>query len=137
MRNYFLTPGRGTNRFAMEFEDQMEVIANADDVFPFVFASIINSEENEGVTTFYFDLYCWDLTDEGRANVVDIISDTHQYLRDFWKWLENDGDDSIIVTSPFSIDPLNNGLLDMAAGNVIRGLALEVPSSDPCEIPGE
>lgn len=137
MRNYFTAPGRGIARFEMEFEDQMAVMSADEDSFPLVFAAIIDSEENEGVTVFYVDLYCWDLTDEGRKNVLDIVSDTHQYLRDFGKWLEDDGDESIILAFPFNIDPLNNGLLDMAAGNVIRGLALEVPSSDPCEIPGE
>lgn len=134
MQLFFLDPKRA-QRFEMEFEDQMAVLSEGSDLFPFVFAALISAEENEGVTTFVFDLYCWDLMDEGRANVLDAVSDTHQILRDFYKWLEDDGDEFIIVTSPYQIDALNNGLLDSAVGNVIRGLTLEVPSVDPCEIP--
>lgn len=136
MRGWFVHPLRA-QRFEIEFEDQMAVLSGRSDLFPFVFASMISAEENEGVTTFVFDLYCWDLMDEGRKNVLDAVSDCHQILRDFYKWLEDDGNDYIIVTSPYQIDTLNNGLLDSAVGCVIRGLTLEVPSVDPCEIPGE
>lgn len=134
IQNFYSNPLRA-RRVVMEFVDQMATISEEKDEWPFVFAAIQGATENEGVTEFTFDLYMWDLLNEGRTNTLDIISDTHQGLRDFYKWLENDGDPYIIVTSPMQIDALNNGLLDMAAGNVMRGLVLEVPSVDPCEIP--
>lgn len=134
MQNFFLNPARA-QRFKMEFEEQMATDSEEEKPFPYVFAAFGGTVENEGVTEFTVDLYCWDLLNEGRTNTVDIISDTHQILRDFYKWLENDGDPYIIVPPMPNIDPLNNGLLDVAAGNVIRGLTFELPSSDPCEIP--
>lgn len=137
VKAYFAN-GLRAARAEMEFEDEMEVISTGNDKWVFVFAAILNTEEDGGLTRFVIDLYAWDLLNEARSNTVDVVSNTHAILRDFHKWLSEDGDQYITIEdgSVPRIEALNNGLLDIAAGNVLRGLVIEVASVDYCDIPG-
>ena len=82
LKNYF-EDGVKARRFKMEFEDQLEVETGKAKEFPLVMFAFDRTEEAEGTTVFIGDLYAFDLTTEGRENVLDVDSDTHQTLRDF------------------------------------------------------
>lgn len=132
LKGYFEN-GVRARRFIMEFEDQLELESDKSKDFPIVFFAYKRTEENEGTTVFIGDLYCLDVTTEGRENVLDVVSDTHQTLRDFLHVVLEDQLEDLGTEEGQEIEPINNYTVDGLTGNCIFDLRLELDGVDYCE----
>jgi hypothetical protein len=86
------------------------------------------------VVQFIVDIYCLDLINIDRSNITDILSDTNLILTDMYAYYKEDYDIKVQVIGEPSLTPLNNQLLDYAAGWVMR-ITLEVPNYTVCVVP--
>ena len=134
LKNYF-EDGVKARRFKMEFEDQLEVETGKAKEFPLVMFAFDRTEEAEGTTVFIGDLYAFDLTTEGRENVLDVVSDTHQTLRDFLNNVLEDQIEDLGTEYGQNIEPVNNYGGDGLTGNCIFGIRLELEGVDYCLTP--
>lgn len=123
-------------KFGADFQEQMPNFATQDEKYPIVFVTIPNSATlTENLNTFQIDVYCLDIIQKDRDNIITILSDTQLILNDIYLDLQTGDDWSIDVTNA-SLTPLNNDLLDYAAGWVMT-LDLEVETYCVTDIPTE
>ena len=117
-----------------DFNEQLPNFATKDERYPLVFISPIVASTTMDVNTISLEVYCLDIIQKDRANITVILSDCHQILVDLVNYF-NFGDDYSfdIVGSP-SITPLNNQLLDYAAGWVMT-LDVDISNWTNCQVP--
>jgi len=120
-------------KFASDFPSQMPNFATTDEAYPILFVSPTTSIFDENTTTFEVDIYCFDIIQKDRGNINTILSDTNLILSDFTRWFR-DNDDIFIELMSSSATPIDNALLDYAAGWVMR-VVFEVSTYGVCEIP--
>jgi hypothetical protein len=117
-----------------DFNEQLPNFATKDERYPLVFITPIVASTTMDVNTISLEVYCLDIIQKDRANITVILSDCHQILVDLINYF-NFGDDYSfdIVGSP-SIIPLNNQLLDYAAGWVMT-LDVDISNWTNCQVP--
>jgi len=123
-------------KFGADFLEQLPNFATQDEKYPIVFVNIPNSATvGENLNTYSLDIYCLDIIQKDRDNIITILSDTQLILNDIYLDLQTGTDWTIDVTAA-SMTPLNNDLLDYAAGFVMT-LDLEVETYCVTDIPVE
>ena len=121
-------------KFGSDFPSQMPNFSTTDEAYPILFVSPTNSIFNQNTTTFTLDVYCFDIIQKDRENINTILSDTNSILSDLEKWFRDGDIYGVDIISSSSVNPLNNALLDYAAGWVMT-LTLDVNTYGVCEIP--
>jgi len=122
-------------KFGADFEEQLPNFATQDEKYPIVFVSPTSVTEGENLNTFSIEVRCLDIIQKDRANIITILSDTQSILNDIYLELQTGTNLSIDVVNN-SLTPLNNDLLDYAAGWVMS-LDLEVETYCVTDIPVE
>ena len=117
-----------------DFKEQMTNFATKDEKYPIVFIVPISVSNTENTNIFTFDIYCFDIIQKDRANIITILSDTHQILMDLYNYFTFSKDLSMDVSGIPSFTALNNDLLDYAAGYVMT-ITLEVSNWTDCQVP--
>jgi hypothetical protein len=121
-------------KFGGEFQSEINNFATKDERYPILYISPINQRVYENVTEFDLDIYVMDLIDDDRSNINTILSDTNLILNDLYNYYNGNYDDAIDVIGNPSLSPLNNQLLDYAAGWVMR-ITFVVNNYTACQIP--
>ena len=117
-----------------DFKEQMTNFATKDEKYPIVFIVPVSVSNTENTNIFTFDIYCFDIIQKDRANIITILSDTHQILMDLYNYFTFSKDLSMDVSGIHSFTALNNDLLDYAAGYVMN-ITLEVDNWTDCDVP--
>jgi len=121
-------------KFGTEFKEQMTNFATIDEKYPIVYVTPVSFTTQENTNLINVDIYCYDLIQADRVNINTIISDAQQILNDIYLEFKYGNDVSIDVVSSASFTPLNNDLLDYAAGWVMN-ITFEVDAYTQCYIP--
>jgi len=117
-----------------DFKEQMVNFATKDEKYPLVYVVPSGVTPYQNVSIFNIELYCFDIIQMDRANITTILSDTQQILQDLYlEFTFSDDYDFDIDGQPIFI-PLNNDLLDYAAGWQMN-LSVVIPSWTNCPIP--
>ena len=123
-------------KFGADFLEQIGNFATQDEKYPVVFVDVPTSVNlTKNLNTCSVDVYCLDIIQKDRDNIITILSDTQLILNDIYLELQTGTDLSIDVTAA-SLAPLNNDLLDYAAGWVMS-IDLEVETYCETDIPVE
>lgn len=122
-------------KFGADFEEQLPNFATQDEKYPIVFVSPVNVSQTDNLNTFSIEVRCLDIIQKDRANIINIMSDTQLILNDIYLYINTGTDWSIDVVGN-SLTPLNNDLLDYAAGWVMT-LDLGVETYCETDIPVE
>ena len=123
-------------KFGSDFLEQLPNFATQDEKYPIVFVNIPNSVSlTENLNTFSLDIYCLDIIQKDRDNIITILSDTQLILNDIYLDLQTGTDISIDVSAA-SLTPLNNDILDYAAGFIMT-LTIEVETYCVTDLPIE
>jgi hypothetical protein len=117
-----------------DFKEQMTNFATKDEKYPIVFIVPVSVSNTENTNIFTLDIYCFDIIQKDRANIITILSDTHQILMDLYNYFTFSNDLSMDVSGIPSFTALNNDLLDYAAGYVMN-ITLEVSNWTDCDVP--
>lgn len=121
-------------KFASDFPSQLPNLATVDEAYPVLFVSPSETIFDVNATRYTIDVYCYDLIQKDRSNINTILSDTNLILNDLKKWM-NDGDVFAMENEEIATAvPINNGLLDYAAGWVMT-LSIDADTYTVCEIP--
>jgi hypothetical protein len=112
----------------------MTNFATKDEKYPIVFIVPVSVSNTENTNIFTLDIYCFDIIQKDRANIITILSDTHQILMDLYNYFTFSNDLSMDVSGIPSFTALNNDLLDYAAGYVMT-ITLEVDNWTDCDVP--
>lgn len=121
-------------RFVSDFPSETPNLVTDDEAFPVLLVSPSNSIFDANITTFTIDVYCYDIIQKDRSNLNSILSDTNLILNDLKLWL-TDGDlEGIDVIESVAATPINNALLDYAAGWV-ASFKVEMNNYSVCDIP--
>lgn len=121
-------------KVGFDFKEQMTNFATKDEKYPIVFIVPVSVSNTENTNIFTLDIYCFDIIQKDRANIITILSDTHQILMDLYNYFTFSNDLSMDVSGIPSFTALNNDLLDYAAGYVMT-ITLEVDNWTDCDVP--
>jgi len=105
-----------TIRFESDFVEQMGIYSNKNDKYPLVFMSYDNKTMTHNTSIYTFVIHIWDLIQADRKNINTIVSDCDLIATDLWNFLWQNEDWEYNILGGPVITPLNNGLLDYAAG---------------------
>ena len=117
-----------------DFKEQMTNFATKDEKYPIVFIVPVSVSNTENTNIFTLDIYCFDIIQKDRANIITILSDTQQILNDLYVYFTYSNDYSFDVIGIPNFQPLNNDLLDYAAGYVMN-ITLTVNDWTDCAVP--
>jgi hypothetical protein len=117
-----------------DFKEQMVNFATKDEKYPLVYVVPKGVTPYENVTIFTIELYCFDIIQMDRANITTILSDTQQILQDLYLEFTFSNDYDFDIDGQPTFIPLNNDLLDYAAGWQMN-LSVVIPSWTNCQIP--
>lgn len=118
-----------------DFQEQLFNFATKNEKYPIVFIVPVDVVAGENTSDFTLDIFCFDIIQKDRANITTILSDCHQILNDLYlnyTFSLTDTDFDVIGIPSFT--PLNNDLLDYAAGWVMN-ITFTMPSWTDCQIP--
>lgn len=118
-----------------DFKEQLFNFATKDEKYPIVYIVPVDTIPTENTNDFNLEIYCFDIIQKDRANINVILSDCHQILMDLYLnyTFNNDDRDFDVVGFP-SLIPLNNDLLDYAAGWLMT-ITFTMDSWTDCQIP--
>ena len=117
-----------------DFKEQLYNFATSNEKYPIVFVVPVSVNPTENTSEFNFDIYCFDIIQKDRANIITILSDTQQILNDLYIYYMDSTDYSFDVIGLPSFQALNNDLLDYAAGYVMN-ITLTVNDWTDCAVP--
>jgi hypothetical protein len=117
-----------------DFKEQLFNFATIDEKYPIVYIVPTGVTPYENVTTFNLEIYCFDIIQMDRANITTILSDTQQILQDLYLEFTFSDDYDFDIDGQPTFIPLNNDLLDYAAGWQMN-LSVVIPSWTNCQIP--
>jgi hypothetical protein len=117
-----------------DFKEQMVNFATKDEKYPLVYVVPTGVTPSENVTTFNLEIYCFDIIQMDRANITTILSDTQQILQDLYLEFTFSDDYDFDIDGQPTFIPLNNDLLDYAAGWQMN-ISVVIPSWTNCPIP--
>lgn len=118
-----------------DFQEQLFNFATKDEKYPIVYIVPVDVVAGENTSDFTLDIFCFDIIQKDRVNITTILSDCHQILNDLYlnyTFSLTDTDFDVIGIPSFT--PLNNDLLDYAAGWVMN-ITFTMPSWTDCQIP--
>jgi len=121
-------------KFASDFPAQMPNFATKNEEYPILFVSPTNSIFQENTNRYEIDVYCFDIIQSDRENINTILSDTNLILNDLNRWMLDGELFGIDNVSTSEATPIDNSLLDYAAGWVMR-MTFETDTYGVCEIP--
>lgn len=126
-------------KVGFDFYEQIDNVLTKSEKYPAFFIVPLPStfeanEEGANLNTFNLDVYCLDIIQKDRNNIKEIISDTALMLNDLLLFFKEGEDWSFEAEKVGNVDPINNSLLDYAAGNKMT-LAVTVSGYSVCEIP--
>ena len=99
-----------------DFKEQLFNFATQDEKYPIIFIVPDAVIPTENTTEFTLDIFCYDIMQKDRANIITILSDCPQILNDLYVYYFFGLDKSMDVIGVPTFTPLNNDLLDYAAG---------------------
>jgi len=117
-----------------DFKEQLFNFATQDEKYPIVFIVPVTVNPADNTSEFNFDIYCFDIIQKDRANIITLLSDTQQILNDLYVYFTYSKDYSFDVIGTPNFQPLNNDLLDYAAGYVMN-ITLTVNDWTNCAVP--
>lgn len=119
-----------------DFREQLENFATKDEKYPLVYICPVDALPSEmGFTTeINLEIYCFDIIQKDRANINVILSDCHLILNDLYNWFMNSNDYSFDIVGQPTMTPLNNDLLDYAAGWVMT-VTCSINNYTDCQVP--
>jgi hypothetical protein len=117
-----------------DFNEQLPNFATKDERYPLVFITPIVASTTMDVNSISLEVYCLDIIQKDRANITVILSDCHQILVDLINYFNFSNDYSFDIVGSPSITPLNNQLLDYAAGWVMT-LDVDISNWTNCQVP--
>lgn len=117
-----------------DFKEQLYNFATKDEKYPIVFIVPVSVSNTENTNLFTLDIYCFDIIQKDRANIITILSDTHQILMDLFNYFTFSKDLSMDVSGMPTFTAINNDLLDYAAGYLMT-ITLEVSNWTDCDVP--
>ena len=119
-----------------DFREQLENFATKDERYPLVYICPVDAVPSEmGFTTeISLDIYCFDIIQKDRANINVILSDCHLILNDLYNWFQNSDDYSFDIVGVPTLTPLNNDLLDYAAGWLMN-VTCSINNYTDCQVP--
>jgi hypothetical protein len=121
-------------KYKGEFKEQMPNFATLDEKYPIVFVVPNGDTEGLELNQFTLEVYCLDIIQKDRANINTIVSDCHLILKDLYLYFKDGTDLEVDVIGDPTMTPLNNDLLDYAAGWVMT-ITFEVEGYAVCAIP--
>lgn len=121
-------------KFGADFKEQMSNFATIDEKYPIVFVVPVSSLSLENTVQYSVEIYCFDIIQKNRANINNIISDTDLILNDLYLEFAWGDDLDVNILGDPSRTPLNNDLLDYAAGHMMA-VTFEVSNYTECQIP--
>ena len=122
-------------RFASDFPEQVPNFGTEKENYPILFVSPNNTIFDENANQFTVDVYCFDIIEKDRININTILSDTNTILNDVFRWFKDGEIFGIdVITDTPTCTPINNGLLDYAAGWQMS-ITFVVDTYGICEIP--
>ena len=72
-------------KFGADFLEQLPNFATQDEKYPVVFVNVPTSASlNENLNTFSLEVYCLDIIQKDRDNIITILSDTQLILNDIY-----------------------------------------------------
>lgn len=119
-----------------DFAEQMPNFATKDEKYPIVFIAPITAIATQNTNTLSLEITCLDIIQKDRANITVILSDCHQILVDLVNYFTFSDDYSFDILGTPSIVPLNNQILDYAAGWVMT-LDVDMSNWTDCQVPLE
>lgn len=117
-----------------DFKEQLFNFATKDEKYPIIFIVPTGVTPADNTQDFTFDIYCFDIIQKDRANIITILSDTQQILNDLYVYFTYSNDHSFDVVGLPVFIPLNNDLLDYAAGYQMS-ITLTVNDWTNCQVP--
>jgi hypothetical protein len=117
-----------------DFIEQLPNFATQDEKYPLVFIAPIVASPTENTNTVSLEIYCLDIIQKDRANINVILSDCHQILIDLVNYFTFSDDHDFDILGSASLTPLNNQLLDYAAGWVMS-IDIEMSNWTDCQVP--
>ena len=118
-----------------DFKEQLFNFATKDEKYPIVYIVPIDEIPTENTNDFTLEIYCFDIIQKDRANINVILSDCHQILMDLYlNYTFNNNDRDFDVVGFPALVPLNNDLLDYAAGWLMT-ITFTMDSWTDCQIP--
>jgi len=117
-----------------DFKEQMVNFATKDEKYPIVYVVPTGVTPYENVSIFNLEIYCFDIIQMDRANITTILSDTQQILQDLYLEFTFSDDYDFDIDGQPTFIPLNNDLLDYAAGWQMN-ISVVIPSWTNCPIP--
>jgi len=121
-------------KYGGEFREQMPNFATKDEKYPIIFIVPTGVTPADNTQDFTFDIYCFDIIQKDRANIITILSDTQQILNDLYVYFTYSNDHSFDVVGLPVFIPMNNDLLDYAAGYQMS-ITLTVNDWTDCQVP--
>jgi len=117
-----------------DFKEQMVNFATKDEKYPLVYVVPTGVTPYQNVSIFNIEVYCFDIIQMDRANITTILSDTQQILQDLYLEFTFSDDYDFDIDGQPTFIPLNNDLLDYAAGWQMN-LSVVIQSWTNCHIP--
>jgi Ni,Fe-hydrogenase III small subunit len=130
----FATAHYQIKRIGFDFEEQRDNFFNEQESYPAVFVTLVNTSLEENQNTFSLIIECLDLIQHDRVNINFIVSDCQLILNDIYLYMRDGSDNSVYVSTPPTVDTVNNSELDYCAGGRM-GLDIEVDTYSVCAIP--
>ena len=130
----FYTDHLQVKKVGSDFNEQLPNFATKDERYPLVFITPIVASTTMDVNSISLEVYCLDIIQKDRANITVILSDCHQILVDLINYFNFSNDYSFDIVGSPSITPLNNQLLDYAAGWVMT-LDVDISNWTNCQVP--
>lgn len=121
-------------RFAADFPEQMPNFGTENEKYPILFVSPDSSVFDENANQLTTTVYCFDIIEKDRSNINSILSDTNTILNDVYRWFKDGDIFGIDVMESTQATPINNALLDYAAGWSMS-ITFTIDTYGICEIP--
>ena len=130
----FYTAHKQVFKVGSDLKEQLFNFATQDEKYPLVYIVPSGVIPTENTTEFTFDIYCYDIIQKDRANIITILSDTQQILSDLNVYFNDSTDYDFDVVGLPTFTPINNDLLDYAAGYQMT-ITLTVNDWTDCAVP--
>jgi hypothetical protein len=117
-----------------DFTEQLPNFATKDERYPLVFIAPVFASPTTNTNTISLEIYCFDIIQKDRANITVILSDCHQILVDLVNQFTFSDDYSFDIIGLPSLTPMNNQLLDYAAGWMMS-LDVDMSNWTDCQVP--
>ena len=117
-----------------DFKEQLFNFATKNEQYPLVYVVPVDAIPSENVTLFTLEIYCFDIIQKDRENINVILSDCQQILYDLYTYFINSNNYNFDLVDTPNFNPLNNDLLDYAAGWVMTA-TFAVNNWTDCAVP--